>query len=163
MSDESYEFYSHMQESEDYLKMEQLKEGYSYKICARNAYVGVWIEDERGFLISRYKVGPNPSLAVEYHWDTWTPDEPFGTVKPIELIEKFPFELRAEYRNHDYDEKDLITEYLYELEENNPVVIGFNSVQFSKMAAIKFAKRLSGEGMDKNKKKIHEMPEFFPK
>jgi hypothetical protein len=163
MSDAFSQFHSQMQESEDYLKMEGLKNGYGYKIFASNAYVGIWIESTKGFLISRYKVGPNPLLRIEYHWDTWTPDNPTGTVKPLECIEKCPFELREECRDHDYVGKDLITEYLDKLEENNPVVKGYNSLQDRKMAAIKFGKRLSGEGVDRNKKKIHEMPEFFPK
>ena len=163
MSDKFSQFHSQMQESEDYLKIKGLKDGYSYKIFASNAYVGVWIESEKGFLISRYKVGPNPFLRVEYHWNTWTEDEPFGTVKPLELIEKFPFELRDKYTDYDDDEETLITGYLDKLEEDNPIVSGFNSLQDRKMNAMKFGKRLSGEGADTNKKKVREMLELLPK
>ena len=49
MSDKFSQFYSQMEESEDYLKMEGLKDGYGYKIWARNAYVGVWIECKKAF------------------------------------------------------------------------------------------------------------------
>ena len=142
MTDKFSQFYSQMQDSDNYLKMEELKDGYGYKICARNAYVGVWIERERGFLISRYKAGPIPRLFVEYHWDTWTPDDPTGTVKPLEVIEQFPFELLD--HNHDYTENEttLILEYLDNLEEENPIIEGFNYLQDRKMSAIQFGERL---------------------
>ena len=145
MSDKFSQFYNQMEDSEDYLKTEDLKNGYGYKIWARNAYVGVWIESKKGFLISRYKVGPAPRLFVEYHWDTWTEDNPTGTVKPLECIEKFPFELRGQYTDYNEDEEALILEYIDKLEEKNPIVDGFNSLQDRKMSAIKFGERLRGE------------------
>ena len=68
----------------EYIKMEDLKKGYLYHIKARNSYVGIWIPDRKSFLISRWKFDTN-YLFEEYHWDT---GEPFGTVRPIEEIEK---------------------------------------------------------------------------
>jgi hypothetical protein len=55
--------------SKDYLRIEDLKDNHSYKIYARNAYVGIYVESEKAFIISRYKVGPNPRIHHEYHWD----------------------------------------------------------------------------------------------
>jgi len=75
--------------SVEYIKMDELKNGYLYKILARNASCGIWIEDAKGFLISRTKWGDNFTF-VEYHWDT---GEPYGTVKPLKEIEKSPFKI----------------------------------------------------------------------
>ena len=43
----------------DYLKMDELKDGYLYTIIARNALYGIWRADEQAFLISRIKFGDN--------------------------------------------------------------------------------------------------------
>ena len=88
------DFYAKILHSADYLGIGDLKDRHTYKICARNAFVGVWIKSMSAFLISRYKVGSHPYLFFEYHWDT---GEPLGTVKPIELIDKFPFEIKQDY------------------------------------------------------------------
>ena len=121
--------------------MEDLKHGYCYKIYARNAYVGVWKEHEKGFMISRYKVGGNPYLFDEYHWDTHDEENfPFGTVKPFELIEAFPFELKEIYTDNEARE---ILNYLDELEEKNPVIQGINSLQHRKQSAIGFERKVS--------------------
>ena len=138
--DELIKFDGKMRENTDYLKIENLKDGSCYKIYARNAYVGVWNEKLKAFMISRYKVGGNPYLFHEYHWDT--NDEknfPFGTAKPLELIEKFPFELKENYIDK---EEQKILNYLDELEENNPLIPGINSLQQRKQAAINFERRL---------------------
>ncbi|MEB8433248.1 hypothetical protein OO007_13500 [Cocleimonas sp. KMM 6892] len=134
---ENFQIFSQkMKNSQDYLKIDSLKNLYSYKIWARNAYVGVWIEDENAFLICRYKIGDYPLLRKEYHWDI---GEPLGTAKPIEIIEKCPFDLK------DYEDK-IFLKYLDELEINYPVVVGFNTLQNRKDSAIQFQQMLS----DKN-------------
>lgn len=69
-----------------YLKIDQLKGGYLYKIKARNASYGIWIPQRKGFIISRIKLGSN-FLFEEYHWNC----EAWATVKPLEEIEKSPF------------------------------------------------------------------------
>jgi len=72
----------------DYLKPEELKIGYLYRIDARNASIGIWRGFKKGdFVISRYKFGQN-YLFEEIHWDL-SPD--FGTVKPLYEIEESPF------------------------------------------------------------------------
>ncbi|MDP2903165.1 MAG: hypothetical protein Q8N96_08660 [Methylovulum sp.] len=123
--------------------IENLKNGYCYKIFARNAYVGVWKENQKAFMISRYKMGANPFLFDECHWDT--NDEktfPFGTVKPIELIEKFPFELKENYID---SEEQQILSYLDALEENNSVIAGINTLQHRKQSAIRYEKKLEAK------------------
>tara|TARA_B100000315_G_C14547985_1_gene574240 strand:- start:1294 stop:1803 length:510 start_codon:yes stop_codon:yes gene_type:complete len=72
-----------------YLKIRKLNDGFLYKIFARNAYLGIWIKDNKSFVISRHKWGRN-YLFEEYHWDT---GEPFGSVKPFYKIGKCPFDL----------------------------------------------------------------------
>ncbi|NOQ63987.1 MAG: hypothetical protein GQ582_05695 [Methyloprofundus sp.] len=130
-------------DSKDYLKIEELKNTYAYKICARNAYVGIWIAKDQSFIISRYKVGNHPYLFNEYHWDIDTEGHFFtGTVKPLELVEPCPFELKSEVSSTD---EQVIIDYLNQLEEKHPIVEGFNSLQHRKESAITFARRLSGD------------------
>lgn len=135
-----------MQNSDDYIKIDDLKNNYSYKIIGRNAYVGIWVENEKSFMISRY-TGLKPYLFHEYHWDIGTP---FGTVKPIELIELCPFSVKGKMGYNKIEEKKLL-EYLDKLEEDNPIINGYNSLQERKSAAIKFIERLVA---GRNSKKI---------
>ena len=130
--DKEYSFIKKMQTKTSYIRMKDLKDGYSYKIYARNAYVGVWKEADKGFIISRYKTTLEPSIFIEYHWDI---DEFYGTVKPIELIEKCPF---------DFNDKEIL-DYLDSLEEKNPIIDGLNTLQKRKENIMKFIKRLSGK------------------
>lgn len=69
--------------------MEELQNGYLYRINARNAEYGIWIEEDKAFMISRLKFGYN-FLFKEDHWDTGFP---YGTVKPIRLMWKPPFKV----------------------------------------------------------------------
>ena len=143
-------FIRKMQDSTDYLGMDELEDQYSYKIYARNAYAGVWLKGKNGFLISRYKIGPRPYLFIEYHWDT---GEPLGTVKPLGLIEKCPFEIKENYNDI---EKQKMLGYLDKLEENNPVVNGVNSLQNRKMAAIAFEQRLAAQSRKPRKRRVYQ-------
>lgn len=72
---------------DSYLKPEELKNGYLYQINARNSDCGIWIRKHGGFVISRFKFGHN-FLFVECHWDL---DKWHGTVRPLKLVEKAPF------------------------------------------------------------------------
>lgn len=93
---------------ENYLKMDELKDGYLYKIIARNANYGIWRSDTQGFTISRIKFGNN-FVFEEYHYDCPS----FATAQPISEIEKSPFgDLGYE---DDEKEKD-IREYLNKFE-----------------------------------------------
>ena len=68
------------------IKMENLKDRWVYKIRARNAHVGVWIEEKNGFLIPREKFEAL-YLFIEYHYDF---DPTIGTAKPYEEIGPCP-------------------------------------------------------------------------
>lgn len=71
----------------DYLAIEDLKPFYLYKIRARNANLGIWRPEQKGFTIRREKFG-DYFIFTEYHWDTGAP---FGTVRPIEELEPTDF------------------------------------------------------------------------
>lgn len=66
-----------------------------YIINSRNLVLGVFREETKGFIGIRYKFGCR-YLFEEYHWDTGVP---YGTVKPIKLVETLPSNL------------DLLTNY----------------------------------------------------
>lgn len=68
-----------LQNSDVYIRMEKLKEDFTYLIMARNAWFGIWRPEHKSFLISRFKFDEN-YLFEEYHWDTGAPH---GTVKPL--------------------------------------------------------------------------------
>ena len=69
------------------IKFEDLKQGFLYKIAARNASYGIWIENRGAFLISRVKFNDN------YLFEEFFRDElNLGTATPIKEIEKSPFE-----------------------------------------------------------------------
>jgi len=74
---------------EDYIKMEDLKDGYLYKIIARNASYGIWNSETQGFAISRIKFYDN-FIFEENHYDC--PE--WATAQPIEEVEKSPFGLK---------------------------------------------------------------------
>lgn len=95
----------------NYIKLDNLKDGYTYTIDARNASVGIYLKKNKSFLISRIKFSDN-YLFEEYHWDT---GEPFGTVKPIEEIEKAPFEFELDQRIEDEQEQQVL-KYLNTIE-----------------------------------------------
>ena len=83
----------------EYLKMDQLRAGYLYKIRARHANYGIWLPQRQGFITSRIKSRAN-FLFEECHWD----HPSFATAKPLEEIEKSPFD--AEKINIEYSEKN---------------------------------------------------------
>jgi len=141
------QFLSDIQESTNYLTMESLVHGYSYKICARNAYVGVWHKGEKSFLISRYSIGNMPYLFNEYHWDH---NESLGTVKPIELIGKPPFEVKLTWE-YNLNEARKTLDYLDDLEEKNLLIEGFNSLLDRKKQAINYSIKQAGKIKTYNK------------
>jgi hypothetical protein len=71
---------------DNYIPIDSCKNGYVYRIFARNGIVGIFNSQDNSFTLSRFKFNSN-YLFDEYHWDT---GEPFGTVKPIEEIDECP-------------------------------------------------------------------------
>lgn len=70
---------------DDYIKLEDCKERFLYKIFSRNLSYGVY-DGNSGFIGIRNKFGMD-YLFTEYHWDT---GPPFGTVHPKEEICEVP-------------------------------------------------------------------------
>jgi hypothetical protein len=68
------------------IQLNDLKNGYLYKIDARNANYGIWVEDRVSFVISRTKLGNNFLFEEEYK-----DGSAFGTALPLEEIEQSPF------------------------------------------------------------------------
>ncbi len=77
------------------LKIDECKEGYLYKIDARNSNYGIFVMSRYGtiiipeFVISRFKFRDNFTFE-EIHVDG---SDHFGTALPIKEIEKSPFDL----------------------------------------------------------------------
>jgi len=94
-----------------YLKIDELKGGYLYKIIARNATFGIWIPQRYSFVISRTKFRDN-YIFEEFHWDC----PAFATVKPLEEIEKSPFDFEKIDIVEYYKEKEML-EYLNKFED----------------------------------------------
>ncbi len=66
----------------NYISLDKCRDSFLYLIYARNANLGIFKKQNNSFVISRFKFKQN-FLFEEYHWDT---GEPFGTVKPVELL-----------------------------------------------------------------------------
>ena len=152
-----------MRDSNDYLKMDQLLDRHAYGLlpetlmwiglCAHFlnyallhiiAEMGtqprIWIKEERGFLISRYKLSPEPYLFMEYHYDI-EPDHEvnlhLGTAKPVSLIEKCLILIEKK----DLEGRALnasLTQYLDDLEVSNPLVAGVDTLYDKKMGAVRW-------------------------
>lgn len=95
-------YYGAIQDSKTgYLPMNELQAGWAYWIFARNAHLGVWWPEKRGFIIPRVKFDRH-YLFVEYHADSGVKSSfpmggevreiDHGTAKPFDPIEKAPFE-----------------------------------------------------------------------
>lgn len=72
----------------DYLKVEELKPYYTYRIHARNGRIGIWRPEGGDFVLRRTKFNDVFTFG-EIHWDL---DKHFGTAQPLEELEKSPFE-----------------------------------------------------------------------
>ncbi|GBL04791.1 hypothetical protein [Glaciecola sp. KUL10] len=142
--------------NERYFAIDELKPYYAYEIDARNAPIGIWSAKKRCFIICRFKVGPNPYLHVERHYD-YCHDELqlLGTAKPIRLIAQLPKCLR-ELLISTYDEFDqrnveincktskALLLYLESLESKMNEEQGTNTLEERRESAMSFLKHLQG-------------------
>lgn len=87
----------------DYIKVEDLKDGYLYRIRARNSGYGIWFGKDQGFTIRRTKFYDVYSF-VEIHYDL---SKHFGTARPTEELEQSPFLLKEDGEVN-FDEKVLL-------------------------------------------------------
>lgn len=127
------------EDHQDYLKLCELKHNHSYQIYARNAYVGM-LAEENGFLISRYKMSPEPFLFVETHWDI-DDNGLLGTSKPLKIIEKFPFNTCNLDMYAQNERNSQLLDYLDNLEEANPVIEGYNTLKNRRETAIRYVEK----------------------
>lgn len=123
---------SAMKTSTDYIGIAQMQADMTYSIWARNAYVGIWLPGEQGFLISRYKLSSAPFLFVEYHWDA---GEPLGTAKPLHPLEKCPMQIPAKAEYRDEAQNVALCRWLDDLEIRHPPVPGWSSVDERRQAS----------------------------
>lgn len=70
---------------DNYIRLDQCKNGYLYNIDSRNLELGVY-DGNQGFIGIRTKFG-NRYLSTEYHYDQGAPH---GTVFPLEELERIP-------------------------------------------------------------------------
>jgi len=100
--DSDANYYGKVWECDDgYLKMEELKECWCYRVISRSSQIGIWIPQRKGFLLWRQDYGNCDRLFIEYHWDSGFVEKfevngeiiemNFGTVKPFFEVEKSPF------------------------------------------------------------------------
>ena len=74
--------------TEDWMPMTECVHGALYRIASRNLLLGVYTNEQQGFVGFRTKFS-DKFLFVEHHWDN---GEPCGTAKPLELIEMYPYD-----------------------------------------------------------------------
>jgi len=98
-----------------------------YLINSRNLSHGVYDEKVKGFIGIRTKY-KYVYLFTEFHWDT---GPPYGTAKPIKLLETCPLEDTTEGRteNKTYRGNDKLFQYLLAKQKEYPaedLIGGFN-------------------------------------
>ncbi|MHB1642231.1 MAG: hypothetical protein ACYDD9_06500 [Acidithiobacillus sp.] len=139
MSDPILDWFRKMESSTDYLAMDALHSGMAYVIWARNAYVGIWMLAEQGFLISSYKMDATPRLTLELHWDT---GEPLGTAKPLRLLERCPMKLtECSAKEVAGPEKQAFCTWLDALETKYPPYPGAETPAMRRDNAIRWQQR----------------------
>jgi len=103
-----------MRELAERIPIAKCKHGFLYRIYSRNLNLGVYRQDELGFVGIRLKMG-HRYLFTEFHWDT---GPPFGTANPLEVITKCPIEDLAEghieREASQYYENQLLFEWIDE-------------------------------------------------
>jgi hypothetical protein len=97
-SDENFKKYMEDSQRTDYIKIQDCKHSYLYKINSRNLDPGVFNEKTKGFIGIREKFGQK-YLFTEFYHDIGAP---YGTVKPLEEICKIPSDIKIdEYESHE--------------------------------------------------------------
>ena len=122
------------EEIQEYIKMKDLKDAYVYEIKAPQANYCVWVENKKAFMISRWKFSSN-YLFLELHWDE---DAQHGTAKPIKIVDKFNFELRAIDKYNENETKEILS-HLDSLDKSLKGVVhkGFDEIQQDKINTFK--------------------------
>lgn len=93
----------------EYIKVENLKDGYLYEIVARNTRYGIFRKEHGDFVFIRRKFNDR-YLFSEIHYDL---SEHFGTAKPISEVIDTPFkEKDLDYDNLEPEKYRKIMKYL---------------------------------------------------
>jgi len=75
------------------IALKDCKDGYLYRIDARNAGLGIFWKAEKSFIILRHKFF-DKFLDTEGHWDTGSP---YGSAKCLEELEKYLDEIPVDF------------------------------------------------------------------
>ena len=102
---DSFEEYLKDFKREDYIKLDQCKERFLYKIHSRNLKYGVF-NGKSGFIGIRFKF-ETEYLFTELHWDV---GPPYGTVRPFNEICKIPDDIECSIGDWGKDQKPIFTE-----------------------------------------------------
>ncbi|TWU61935.1 hypothetical protein V7x_36260 [Crateriforma conspicua] len=68
------------------IPIDQCHHGWLYRIYSRNLNLGVYRQEDHGFVGIRHKMGAR-YLFTEFHWDN---GPPFGTANPLEALCECP-------------------------------------------------------------------------
>lgn len=136
--DAVFDWYKTLEDSSNYLPIDQMQPGMAYAIWARNAYVGIWLPTAQGFIISRYKYSSSPFLFIEYHWDT---SDSLGTAKPLRSLESCPLFNLEKIEARDKKTCAVLCEWLDDLEIRYPPIPGYNTVDERRNAVKDWAVR----------------------
>ncbi len=153
-SESIHNWYRKMESSTDYLRMDNLQAGMAYAIWARNAYVGVWMPQDQGFLISRYKLSAKPFLFIEYHWDI---GEPHGTAKPLRPLECCPLVLPTEIADRDAEQNQELCAWLDTLETRHPPCPGLDTVEERRQSVASWERRQAERRHPDAKRNAHSV------
>ena len=132
------QFFEYWQNNTDYLSLSSLQHGSCYRIFARNAELGIWDADYEGFVIARFKLGPEPYLFYELHWDSCAEH---GTVKPLEKLCDCPLDIKPEAELTPADSQ-LLLDFLLATEQRFPLIAGRDSVSEKRESAVRFLQHL---------------------
>lgn len=86
-----------MKDHPDRIPIEQCRHGWLYRLYSRNLNLGVYRENDHGFIGIRHKMGSR-FLFTEFHWDN---GPPHGTANPLEALCECPIERLDEYLEQD--------------------------------------------------------------
>lgn len=73
-----------------YIGINDLKEGWLYKLDSKKTCCGIWFKQRNGFIVKKVRFGQD-YLSTDLHCDT---SSEFGIAKPIEVLEKSPFTIK---------------------------------------------------------------------
>ncbi|MCB1616469.1 MAG: hypothetical protein KDI30_10685 [Pseudomonadales bacterium] len=143
MSQDPYAVYP---DFEGYLKKSELLDGALYAIFARNAFIGMWHQQEDAFFIARLK-GGGWRLDTETHWD----DEYYhqnelanrGTAKPLWRIDTEIPEFCKAVLQGDTRLVRRLSSWLLRQEINHPLSPGFKSIERKIAADRHWMKRIA--------------------